>query len=302
MSGPWQSVALDALGVLRARGSDARRFLQGQLSNDMERLSATRAVPAGYHNPQGRVIALLTLLQLADDDLIGLAPRELIAPLLARLGKFVLRAKVRLTDDSAAWRIEGVLGDVGAAAGAAPWALPQPGHVERAGEGYLVASAASAQRLVFVRPASAPALPRAGRTTHTAWQLAAIAAGEPQVYAATSEAFVAQMLNLDVLGAIAFDKGCYTGQEVIARAHYRGRVKRRMQRFVSAGPMTLRPGDSGTLGDGRTFQVVEAAARADARCEFLAVASLSAESASTLPSATAVLEASALPLPYALPE
>ena len=68
--------------------------------------------------------------------------------------------------------------------------------------------------------------------------LSAIAAGEPQVFAATSEAFVAQMLNLDLLGAIAFDKGCYTGQEVIARAHYRGRVKRRMQRFVT-GPRAL---------------------------------------------------------------
>jgi folate-binding protein YgfZ len=106
------------------------------------------------------------------------------------------------------------------------------------------------------------------------WLRLEIAAGQPQVYAATSEEFVAQMLNLDVLNAIAFDKGCYTGQEVIARAHYRGRVKRRMQRFVSRDASNLSPGDSGQLADGRTFKVVLATQLADGRCEFLAVAPL----------------------------
>jgi folate-binding protein YgfZ len=104
------------------------------------------------------------------------------------------------------------------------------------------------------------------------WQQLEVAAGQPQVYAATSEEFVAQMLNLDALNAIAFDKGCYTGQEVIARAHYRGRVKRRMQRFVSREPCQLSPGDSGQLADGRTFKVVVTAQLADGRCDFLAVA------------------------------
>ncbi len=82
------------------------------------------------------------------------------------------------------------------------------------------------------------------------------------------------MLNLDVLGGIAFDKGCYTGQEVIARAHYRGRVKRRMQRFISREPCRLSPGASGHLADGRAFKVVLAAQLADGRCDFLAVAPL----------------------------
>jgi folate-binding protein YgfZ len=99
-----------------------------------------------------------------------------------------------------------------------------------------------------------------------------IADGEAQVYAVTSEEFVAQMLNLDALDGIAFAKGCYTGQEVIARAHYRGRVKRRLQRFVSRGAATLAVGESGTLADGRGFKVVEAVKLADGRCEFLAVA------------------------------
>jgi len=124
------------------------------------------------------------------------------------------------------------------------------------------------------------------------------------VYAATSEEFVAQMLNLDALGAIAFDKGCYTGQEVIARAHYRGRVKRRLQRFVTCGPHVLEPGDAGTLADGRAFKVVDAVQRADGSCEFLAVAPLiEDESAPASPEATSGerLAAETLPLPYPLP-
>ena len=94
--------------------------------------------------------------------------------------------------------------------------------------------------------------------TRNDWVACDIEEGLPQVYLATSEAFVAQMLNLDVTGGIALDKGCYTGQEIIARAHYRGQVKRRMQRFVSATPCTLVPGQTGTLSDGRGFKVVEA--------------------------------------------
>jgi tRNA-modifying protein YgfZ len=137
--------------------------------------------------------------------------------------------------------------------------------------------------------------------------------GIPQVYAATSEAFVAQMLNLDVVGGISFGKGCYTGQEVIARAHYRGRIKRRMQRFRTTSALMLAPGDSGMLPDGRSVRVVDAAQLPDGRCEFLAVAPLtaaeaptgetpaSADAAETTPSA-ARIDAEPLSLPYALPE
>ena len=126
------------------------------------------------------------------------------------------------------------------------------------------------------------------------------------MYAATSEQFVAQMLNLDCLGAIAFDKGCYTGQEVIARAHYRGRVKRRMQRFVTRAARQLSPGDAGTLGDGRAFGVVEAVMLADGRCEFLAVAPLALSdsapgAASGASNPGERFDAEALPLPYPLP-
>src|SRR5262249_46674367 len=139
------------------------------------------------------------------------------------------------------------------------------------------------------------------------WHRLDIEQGQPQVFAATSEEFVAQMLNLDALDAIAFDKGCYTGQEVIARAHYRGRVKRRMQRFVTRTAQQLQPAAAGTLSDGRAFKVVDAVPLDDGRCEFLAVTQLTAGVAAETGSVagrdgTAALEAQQLELPYQLPE
>jgi folate-binding protein YgfZ len=137
------------------------------------------------------------------------------------------------------------------------------------------------------------------------WRALDIAAGLPQVYAATSEQFVAQMLNLDVVDAISFTKGCYTGQEVIARAHYRGRVKRRMQRFRTLSAARLAPNDTGVLRDGRSFRVVDAAQLEDGRCEFLAVTLTTpgeAEPADAGTSAPAQsFETETLALPYDLP-
>jgi folate-binding protein YgfZ len=298
----WNLIPLDTLGVLRLRGADVGAFLQGQLSNDMTRLSAQRALLAGYHNAQGRAIALLRLVQLGADDVLAVLPRELVAPVAARLGKFVLRAKVRLQDESAQWVIEGAL------ASAAPEIETQAqvpaarDEMRRAGDTRIVRCSHAPARFLLIRPAGAPAtLEGLAPLGLVDWQLAAIAAGEPQVYAATSEQFVAQMLNLDVLDAIDFDKGCYTGQEVIARAHYRGRVKRRMQRFLTRAARQLRPGDAGTLADGRAFKVVEAVRGTDGNAEFLAVTALAADPAAAPDAPGEPLAASALPLPYELP-
>ena len=163
---------------------------------------------------------------------------------------------------------------------------------------------ATTTRAVICRARSSR--PRHARLSREQWRALDIAAGLAQVYSATSGQFVAQMLNLDCIDAISFTKGCYTGQEVIARAHYRGRIKRRMQRFLSHSALRLAAGDAGVLSDGRSFRVVEATQHADGRCEFLAVASLpgaeqQADDSAQRPG-TGGVAASALPLPYALPE
>ncbi|MBS0387344.1 MAG: folate-binding protein YgfZ [Proteobacteria bacterium] len=262
--------------LLQFRGADAHKFLQGQLSNDVTALRAGELMLAGLHNPQGRVLALLRLAVLAPDHIVAVLPAELAEVTAALLRRYVLRAKLQIGVDLSATALVALAAQLPPLA-----ALLEPGAHAR----------------------------------H-------IAAGVPQVYAATSGEFVAQMLNLDCIGAIAFNKGCYTGQEIIARAHYRGRTKRRLQRFVSAGAATLVPGESLRLGDGRSARVVDAIVLADGRSEFLAVAPLdvpaagapaadaaatsdataNSDMAAASPSPTRPLAATALPLPYALPE
>jgi folate-binding protein YgfZ len=193
---------------------------------------------------------------------------------------------------------------------ASAFMLPDMLHAQaRSGATVVVRVGETPARWLLLSPVDEP-VPLSGVAVgeREAWRLLEIGAGLGQVYAATSEEFVAQMLNLDALGGIAFDKGCYTGQEVIARAHYRGRVKRRMQRFFSRGALTLSAGDSGQLADGRTFKVVDATVLANGRCEFLAVAPLVAGAVedgaapAAAPNTSAVVDAEVLPLAYALPE
>lgn len=282
MSEPQHLCLLSDLGLLRLRGSDARTFLQGQVSNDLALLQPDRLLRAGVHNPQGRTLALLGLIATATDEISALLPRELATSTAQLLRRYVLRARVNITDDSEQVRVLGVL--------SAPADACSETNVSYAPGRHIQLQSADQ---------SAPQT----SLTRQQWRALDIAAGLPQVYAATAGQFVAQMLNLDCIDAISFTKGCYTGQEVIARAHYRGRVKRRMQHFASRAAAQLSPGDSGQLADGRAFKVVESVQRSDGRCEFLAVTALSTEPAEVEAAAAADprLEVEPLTLPYALP-
>ncbi|MGC1459727.1 MAG: hypothetical protein WA825_15730 [Steroidobacteraceae bacterium] len=284
MHSGWRLVTDLGLGVLRARGADAGSFLQGQLSNDTTLLRAGQLQLSGYHTPQGRTIALLRLTPLAVDDLLAILPLELISMVVARLSRYVLRAKVRITDDSAAWQLLGYQGAAPQLPGTA-LSLPYGG----------------ARHLVLVPRPEIAALEHAATGTRDDWVARDIAEGLPQVYLATSEAFVAQMLNLDILGGIALEKGCYTGQEIIARAHYRGQVKRRMLRFASEAPCELKPGQSAVLSDGRAFKVVQVAATAAGHCEFLAVTNPVAGADTVAAETPPPVAARQLPLPYEWP-
>jgi folate-binding protein YgfZ len=304
MNQPGALCLLEDYGALRFSGADVLKFLQGQLSNDVMTLGGnlTGGTPAGgtstggtllragLHNPQGRTLALLALVAVEQGDILALLPLELVTAVAERLRRYLLRARVAISDVSTQMRVVGL---------ASPEAA-----------GTLVG-----QRIAYGLPHDARALllqsapdaaPVEASMPRAQWRALDISAGLPQVYSATSEQFVAQMLNLDCINAISFTKGCYTGQEVIARAHYRGRIKRRMQRFVSRAPMQLQAGDAGRLDDGRSFRVVEATVRADGLCEFLAVASSSGgpqeadESGQLLASGGIAVDT--LPLPYALPE
>jgi folate-binding protein YgfZ len=268
----------DGWGVLAFRGADAARFLQGQLSADVEKLAIGASTLAGLHNPQGRVIALLALLRASPEEVFAVLPRELVGPAEQRLRKYILRAKVRIED------LTGTLRVIGSLSASASNPQVQWGD-----------------RWLSLAPAAAAWVDTLSRTE---WDRADIAAGLPQVYPGTSEAFVAQMLNLDLLGAIAFDKGCYTGQEVIARAHYRGRVKRRLQRWHSLDNKEPAPGDSVRSADGRSLTVVRAANSAQGGWDLLAVGPFAAGAGTddTAAAQTGTPVSGPLPLPYSLPE
>ncbi len=284
------SCLLDDYTTLRFRGPDAGKFLQGQLSNDLDRLQPAAIMRAGLHNPQGRTLALLWLAKSSEGDILALLPQELAGAVTTQLRRYLLRARLTITDESAQHQVCG------------HW---QPGLVELP-TGWWRLDAARA--ITLRSPATTAAPSRA--MTRAQWRALDIAAGAPQVYRATAGQFVAQMLNLDCIDAVSFTKGCYTGQEVIARAHYRGRVKRRMQRFETLLPAPLAAGDAGQLEDGRGFRVVESLLRADGRSEFLAVAPLAAthgarsdaEPSAAPATGVAFTRARVLPLPYPLPE
>ncbi len=276
MSGTDLSNGSRGLGVLSFRGPDAARFLQGQLSADIEKLSAGASTLAGLHNAQGRVIALLALVRTSAEEILAVLPRELVEAVAIRLSKYVLRAKVIIQQELTTR----VIGATHAADGQPSIAWGDRGLV-------LAARAAD----------------RGEALTGAEWERLDLEAGIPQVYAATSEVFVAQMLNLDLLGAIAFDKGCYTGQEVIARAHYRGRVKRRLQRWFHAGD-SLAPGATARSSDGRALNVVRVSPAQNGGQEILAVGPFVIDPAAEPAPAEGdgVPRVEPRPLPYSLPE
>jgi hypothetical protein len=241
---------LSHAGLIRVEGPDAVAFLQGQLSTDIEQLTPDVCQLSSWNNAKGRVVTLLHLFRL--DDAIYLAlPAALAAPVLKRLSTYVLRSKVKLadaTDTLARFGVAGpgadtLLAATGLTVPAEAWAVTQHGGVEVIrlyGEMPRYTVKAKVDSLIGlweklesqgVRPAD-----------DDAWALAKILAGEPSVFQDTSEHFVAQMLDLDRLGAVDFKKGCYIGQEVIARSHYRGGVKRHLTRAESRSTVALRPG------------------------------------------------------------
>ena len=281
---------LDDLAALTARGPDATAFLQGQLSQDMEELATRGSMFAGLHNPQGRCLALLRLFHLGGDQILLVLPAELADTVRTHLSRFVLRARVRIEDVNSSWRCYGLTGPDAEAAAETRIHLPL---------GY------DGLRQLIVAPRAEPQ-PQGHAASREEWRLQDIEAGMPEVLAATSGEFVAQMLNLDAIGAVSFTKGCYTGQEIIARAHYRGQVKRRMQLFHTDSAEPLPPATRIALQDGRRAQVVLAEFTDEGAQQFLAVTTLppAADTGPAEESARAIrrVRAVQMPLPYALPD
>ncbi len=242
---------LSDYSLIRARGDDTLNFLNGQLSNDIRQLDATRSQLAAWCNPKGRMMVIFRLFRRDKDYLLQL-PAALHENTLKRLRMFVLRSKVTLENVDAELSCFGLSGPeaenrLRESAGFAPRGdnacetldgmtiLSLPGPQPRY---EIVAPTTTAMKLWDkLKSGASPVGP-------AVWAWLDIMAGIPSVHPETSEEFVPQMANLEAVGGVNFKKGCYPGQEIVARMQYLGKLKQRMYRAHFAGERAPRPGEA----------------------------------------------------------
>ena len=224
------SCPLSNLGVIQAQGEDAANFLHNQLSNDVLLLPVGQARLAAFCSAKGRMQASFIVIKTAPDTVLLVLSLDLLAQTLKRLSMFVLRAKVKMSDATGHWQLRGLLGD-GARASAvqvdmAPW---QTGTAEGAHMVVLypaVLGEARIPRALWIAPVGQP-LPAGAELAVDVWLWGEVMSGVTLLSQALFEAFVPQMLNYESVGGVNFKKGCYPGQEVVARSQFRGTLKRR---------------------------------------------------------------------------
>jgi folate-binding protein YgfZ len=302
---PDGALRLADWGLIRATGADARRFLHGQLTQDMLHLAPGEARLAGYCSAKGRLLASFIVWPETSEGLLLACSADLLPATLKRLSMFVLRAKCMLVDASAELAAFGLAGAGTAAlvAGLAPWQQRSEDrrHLVRLPDAVLDDGTA-VTRALLVQPAAdpAPALPVLAAA---AWAALEARSGVARVVAATVEQFVPQMVNLELVGGVNFQKGCYPGQEVVARSQYRGTLKRRA--YLLSGPEPMQPGQEvfHSADPGQPAGLVVLAGTLDGRRhDALAELKIAATTEGTLHLASAdgpLLEQAALP--YALP-
>jgi folate-binding protein YgfZ len=270
---------------LEISGDDALSFLQGQLSSDLAAPEAGRGQLSSLSTAKGRVLAMPRLLR-TDSSFRLVLPAELGDAFATHLRRFIIRARVTITPVAA--RIYGLsTADPGPATktGGSVIALPDP---------------ARALWMAIDPDLDGPAPQGAGwqSLSREEWDRREIEAGIPEIFEATRERFVAQMINLDLLGGVSFTKGCYVGQEIIARAHHLGRIKRRMGLFRCA--TSDAPPGGAVYADGRQVGTVVRSAGDGEQGRLLLAAVPSGAGSCTLGDGGPALRP--LPLPYPVPE
>jgi folate-binding protein YgfZ len=284
-------------GCIEVRGAGAASFLHAQLSRAVDTLDGALAPLAGWHDPRGRVRALLRVVRRADRWWL-VTQSDVVAATAKRLSMFVLRAAVTIAPaDHTRVAVLIDADDAWLTAHGLASATRANGVVAR-GELACVRVGPMLWQVIGPHAAVDAFAPELARAPENDALLAEIRLGLPAVGAPLAEHFVAQMLNLDLLDAVSFDKGCYPGQEVIARVHHLGSVKRRMGRYASESAAAPAPGSPVANADGVEVGEVVRAARADAGVELLAVVDHSAQKAVLTVAGARLRE---LPLPYAIP-
>ena len=299
---------LSQFDTLRVSGEDAQTFLQNLLSNDIRNTDGTHAQLSSFNTAKGRMLAVLLIWREGEDYLLQL-PITILEPMRKKLSMYVLRAKVKLSDAShervslgvAGVRAEAILRDL-------LGGLPQENLSCLATEQAHVLKINDTRYQLDTTPQHAAKLWTAINVDAQAvgsvcWDWLNICSGLPVIVPKTQEEFVPQMANLDVIGGINFKKGCYPGQEIVARMHYLGKLKRRMYLAHLACPDAPQAGDelfSADMEGQASGMIANAAPAPDGGYDILAVIqTASVESAVVRTAAGVALEF--LTLPYALP-
>ena len=226
------SCVLPHLGVIAARGSEAAHFLHNQLTHDFLLLDQHHARLAAFCNAKGRMQASMLGWKTSDEEVLLVLRLDLLPQTLKRLSMFVLRAKVKLSDASAEWTVQGLLAPDTETS--VPWQL---NHDNTVWSVQLYPSAGASRSLVL---APAHTQTQDAVLSLDDWLLSEVLSGVGDVQAATFEAFVPQMLNYESVDGVNFKKGCYPGQEVVARSQFRGILKRRT--YVASSSLPLQAG------------------------------------------------------------
>jgi folate-binding protein YgfZ len=239
-----QGVApLKHLGLIRAQGTDAAKFLHSQLTNDFSLLGLSEARLAGFCNAKGRLQASFIGFKRSPTDILLLCSQDLLATTLKRLSMFVMRAQVKLVDASADFTVYGL---AGAAVAVAPQSMDDERSIAWKKTDMDEISvihlypADGVPRALWVAPVGTPS-PMGTALTPEQWAWGEVRSGIATVTQAIFEAFVPQMLNYESVGGVNFKKGCYPGQEVVARSQFRGTLKRRA--YLAHTEADLKAGD-----------------------------------------------------------
>ena len=264
---------LDNESLLAITGPDATRFLQGQLTCDVAALQPGHSTLGARCNPKGRMQSSFRLTKFSEEDYLLALPAELLHSQQQDLARYAAFFKVQLETRDQQWVRLGLWGDNSRSALAAIGITPDSARPDTA---LAVTLAQTTFEVWLPREQAAASLnalaAQAATATLNDWQLQLIRLGIGQVREQTRESFIPQMLNLHHLGGVSFKKGCYTGQEIVARMQYLGKLKRRMYRLLWASEQLPSPGVGIEDGNtGKTVGEVVMAARAGGHIELLAV-------------------------------
>ena len=296
-------------GFIRFSGEEAQPFLHNQLTCDVAALAPGSSTYGAHCTAQGRALASF-LLWRSEQGFFMQLPSSLREPVQKQLSKFILRSKVKVEDVSSDRALIGIAGkDAAALVQQVLGTVPKSPHDVVHADGMTVLCLPVDRYQIVVSREHAPrlaeALGAAGKAGPEHWEWLAIRAGIPVILPATQEQFVPQMVNLDLIGGVSFQKGCYPGQEIVARMHYRGTLKQRMYLANIAAQQHPQPGDklySSGFGEQASGAIVNAARSPESGHDVLAVVQIASAGRGDIHWKTPdgpVLKL--LPLPYEVP-